>query len=96
MHLPRTGFSLLEVMVASAILVTLLSMAGNSLDMGVRLQDRIALQSDLNNKANTVLNKLALDLRNAKGGATLVVPTDSAQLGMNPVTFTYTVPSGTV
>ncbi len=61
----RRGFTLLELIVASAIFVTILSIVFQSLDMGERMRERITIQNDLNNRANDVLNKLSLELRNA-------------------------------
>ncbi len=92
MTTPRTGFSLLEVIAASAIFVTIMTLVTESLDMGTRMNERIGMQSDLNNRANSVLNKIALELREAKGDSTLVLPTGAAALA-NVVTYKYTVPN---
>ncbi len=67
----RTAFSLLEVFIATAMLALIITMVSQSLDMGVRFRERVELQNDLNNRANDLLNKLSIELRNVKSDATL-------------------------
>ncbi len=91
----RAAVSLVEVIIASAIFGTMMLMVSQSVDMGNRMRERIALQNDLTNRANDVLNKIALQLRDVKndGGAaaTLKLP-DTANSTATRIVYSYTLP----
>jgi len=82
----RRGFTLMEVMISLCILSSVMVIVTMSLDSSTRLSDRITRQTDINNRANEVLNKLALQLRLAYGGADV---TYSLELpGATPTDYT--------
>lgn len=67
MHPQRTsGFTLIELMISISILSLVMLVVSMSLDSGVRLSDRVTRQTDINNRANGVLNQLAMQLRMSK------------------------------
>jgi prepilin-type N-terminal cleavage/methylation domain-containing protein len=68
----RSGFTLLEVMITTTILATVMFLTSQSIQNGTRLNERITLQTDLNNQANAVLNALALELRTVSDDTTLL------------------------
>ena len=71
----RSAFTLLETIIAMAITGTILTLVATSLDVGSRFNERVTLQTDLSNRANEVLNRLALELRNARAdSASLLLP----------------------
>jgi prepilin-type N-terminal cleavage/methylation domain-containing protein len=90
MH-PRSAFTLLEVMIASAILGTILFLTTQAIDTGSRLNERITLQTDLNNKANAVLNDLALELRTAESNST---SSTSLKIPLSPNVYEFKPSSG--
>ncbi len=96
MHLPRTlqrisGFTLMEMLISLALLSMVMVIVSMSLDTSTRFNDRFSRQTDINNRANDVLNKLAMQLRLAAAGAT---PATSLELpGAYPVGFTAKDPS---
>jgi prepilin-type N-terminal cleavage/methylation domain-containing protein len=68
--LPRTGFTLIELMISITILSIVMMVVAMSLDSATQLTDRVSRQVDINNRANDVLNKLAMQLRMASAGNT--------------------------
>ncbi|MBA3937929.1 MAG: prepilin-type N-terminal cleavage/methylation domain-containing protein [Planctomycetes bacterium] len=64
-HAIRRGFTLLEVTVATGLLSMIMLVVAQSLDVGSRLSERVTRQTDLDNRANDVLNTIALELRTA-------------------------------
>lgn len=62
---PRSAFTLMELMISISILSMVMMVVSMSLDSGVKLNDRVTRQTDINNRANGVLNQLALQLRMA-------------------------------
>lgn len=66
----KSGFTLMELMISISILSMIMMIVTMSLDSGTRLNDRVTRQTDINNRANGVLNKLALQLRMASAGNT--------------------------
>jgi prepilin-type N-terminal cleavage/methylation domain-containing protein len=64
------GFTLIELMISITILSLVMMVVAMSLDSATKLTDRVSRQSDINNRANDVLNKLALQLRMASAGST--------------------------
>jgi prepilin-type N-terminal cleavage/methylation domain-containing protein len=64
------GFTLIELMISITILSSIMMVVAMSLDSATKLTDRVSRQSDINNRANDVLNKLALQLRMAAAGST--------------------------
>jgi prepilin-type N-terminal cleavage/methylation domain-containing protein len=95
MH-PRSAFTLLEVMIASAILGTILFLTTQAIDTGSRLNERITLQTDLNNKANAVLNDLALELRTAESNSTATSSLKIPLSTTSPNTYRYKPSKGIV
>ncbi|MBA2481832.1 MAG: prepilin-type N-terminal cleavage/methylation domain-containing protein [Planctomycetes bacterium] len=97
MHV-RSAFTLVEVMISSAILGTILFLTTQSIDTGSRLNERITLQTDLNNKANAVLNDLALELRTAESNdPTIGSGTSSLKIPLSagfPNTYEYKPSNG--
>lgn len=92
----RSAFTLLETIIAMAITGTILTLVATSLDVGSRFNERVSLQTDLGNRANQVLNRLALELRNARAdSASLLLP--ASQSG-SPTTgedvYSYFVSTG--
>jgi prepilin-type N-terminal cleavage/methylation domain-containing protein len=67
---PVHGFTLIELLISMGILGLVMTIVTMSLDSGTRLNDRVTRQTDINNRANEVLNKLAMQLRLASAGAT--------------------------
>ena len=63
------GFTLIELMISITILSLVMMVVAMSLDSATKLTDRVTRQSDINNRANDVLNKLALQLRMAAAGS---------------------------
>jgi prepilin-type N-terminal cleavage/methylation domain-containing protein len=61
----RAGFTLLEIMIATMMLALLIAAAGTALDQGERMSERIALENELTDKVNRILNDLAMELRTA-------------------------------
>ncbi len=61
----RHGFTLIELVISISILSLVMLVVSMSLDSGVRLNDRVIRQTDINNRANGVLNQLAMQLRMA-------------------------------
>lgn len=66
---PRIGFTLIELMISITILSMVMMVVAMSLDSATKLTDRVSRQSDINNRANDVLNKLAMQLRMASAGS---------------------------
>lgn len=64
------GFTLMELLISMGILGSVMTIVTMSLDSGTRLNDRVSRQTDINNRANDVLNKLAMQLRLAAAGST--------------------------
>jgi prepilin-type N-terminal cleavage/methylation domain-containing protein len=64
----RHAFTLLELMMSITILSMVMMLTTQSLDMGSKLNDRVTRQTDINNRANDVLNRLAMQLRMASAG----------------------------
>jgi prepilin-type N-terminal cleavage/methylation domain-containing protein len=79
-RLRTQGFTLMELMISLALLGTVMVIVTMSLDTSMRFNDRFSRQTDINNRANDVLNKLAMQLRLA-AGASLELP------GAYPVGF---------
>jgi prepilin-type N-terminal cleavage/methylation domain-containing protein len=69
-HPARLGFTLLELIISVAVLGTVMTIVTQSLDSGARLNDRVTRQTDINNRANDVVNKLSMQLRQASAGST--------------------------
>ena len=63
--LRRHAISLVEVVIAVSIFGLMMSMVGQSLVMGVKLQDNVGTASTLDDEANRVLQKIAGYLRTA-------------------------------
>lgn len=90
----RCGFSLLEVMVAIAILGISTAVITQSLSAGTAMTQQVSLQTDINDRANSVLNQLALELRTASGASTqLKIPNASASTPTIAV-YSYAVSTG--
>lgn len=71
MRLARNAaFTLIEVLISLSLLSVVMVIVTQSLDTSMRFNDRFTRQTDINNRANDVLNKLALQLRMASAGAT--------------------------
>ena len=66
---PHIGFTLIELMISITILSMVMMVVAMSLDSATKLTDRVSRQVDINNRANDVLNKLALQLRMASAGS---------------------------
>ena len=82
----RHAFTLLELIIAVTILGLVMVMVTTSLDSSTRFNDRFSRQTDINNRANDVLNKLAMQLRLAAAGST---PATSLELpGAYPLGYT--------
>lgn len=87
----RSAFTLLEIMIAMTILGLVMLMVTTSLDSSTRFNDRFSRQTDINNRANDVLNKLAMQLRMASAGST---PATSLELpGAYPLGYTPANPA---
>lgn len=85
------GFTLMELLISMALLSMVMVIVTMSLDTGNRFNDRFSRQTDINNRANDVLNKLSMQLRMAAAGAT---PATSLELpGAYPVGFQPKDPS---
>jgi type II secretory pathway pseudopilin PulG len=85
------AFTLMELLISMALLSMVMVIVTMSLDSGTRFNDRFSRQTDINNRANDVLNKLAMQLRMAAAGAT---PATSLELpGAYPVGFQAKDPS---
>ncbi len=67
---PHIGFTLIELMISITILSLVMMVVAMSLDSATQLTDRVSRQVDINNRANDVLNKLAMQLRMASAGKT--------------------------
>lgn len=65
-----SGFTLIELMISISILSMIMVIVTMSLDSGTKLNDRVTRQTDINNRANGVLNQLAMQLRMASAGST--------------------------
>lgn len=61
----RHGLTLLEVLIATTVFGILMMVVSQSLDAGSRFNERVTRQTDLDNRANDVLNQIALELRTA-------------------------------
>lgn len=70
----RSAFTILETMIATGMLAGVMLMVTQSLDSGTQLNDRVSRTSDLNGRANDVINQLALQLRLAGAGNPTTVP----------------------
>jgi prepilin-type N-terminal cleavage/methylation domain-containing protein len=88
---PRAAFTLMELMISISILSLIMLVVTMSLDSGTRLNDRVTRQSDINNRANDVLNKLAMQLRMASAGATAATSLELP--GAYPIGFTPADPA---
>ena len=66
---PHSGFTLIELMISITILSSVMMVVAMSLDSATKLTDRVSRQVDINNRANDVLNKLAMQLRMASAGS---------------------------
>ncbi len=66
----RHAFTLMELIISISILSLIMLLTIQSLDMGMKMNDRTTRQTDINDKANDILNKLALQLRLASAGST--------------------------
>ncbi len=64
--LHNPGFTLMELLISISIFSMITLVVGMSLQSGVLLNDRVMRQTDINNRANGVLNQLAMQLRMAK------------------------------
>jgi len=81
----RRAFTLIELLISMSLLSVVMVIVTMSLDTSMRFNDRFTRQTDINNRANDVLNKLAMQLRMAAAGAT---PATSLELpGAYPVGF---------
>ncbi len=58
----------MELLISLALLSTVMVIVTMSLDTSSRFNDRFSRQTDINNRANDVLNKLAMQLRMAAAG----------------------------
>lgn len=74
MNPTRNAFTLLETIVATAMLAAVMLVVTQSLDSGTQLNDRVSRQIDLNSRANDVINQLSLQLRLAAAGNPSAVP----------------------
>src|SRR4051812_43156731 len=63
--IPARAFTLLELMISITLLSTVMMVVSMSLHSGIMLNDRVTRQTDINNRANGVLNQLAMQLRMA-------------------------------
>jgi prepilin-type N-terminal cleavage/methylation domain-containing protein len=81
----RNGFTLLEVMVTSTILVGILLVISESASSGSRVTDSLNARSDVVNQTNDVVNKLSLELRYASVSSFAKTSTEDAD------TYTYKV-----
>lgn len=87
----RSAFTLLEMIIALAILSLVMLAVTTSLDSSTRFNDRFTRQTDINNRTNDILNKLAMQLRMASAGAT---PATSLELpGAYPLGYTPADPT---
>jgi type II secretory pathway pseudopilin PulG len=94
---PRNrAFTLLETIVATAMLGMVMLMVTQSLDSSTQLNDRTTRIADLNSHANDAINQLSLQLRLAAAGKPTAVPAvPTMQLpGPYPANFTPADPSG--
>jgi prepilin-type N-terminal cleavage/methylation domain-containing protein len=96
----RSAFTLMELMISISILSMLMLLVAQSLEMSTKLNDRVTRQTDINNQANDVVNKLSLQLRQANA-ATITIPgtfplqfTPSASGSSNVVAYSYSVTNG--
>lgn len=64
-HARSTAFTLIELLISLGILGSVMVIVTMSLDTSSRFTDRFSRQTEINNKANSVLNKLAMQLRMA-------------------------------
>lgn len=96
MNPTRTAFTLLETIVATAMLAAVMLVVTQSLDSGTQLNDRTSRQIDLNSRANDVINQLSLQLRLAAAGNPSAVPAVPAMHlpGGYPANYTPMDPSG--
>ena len=63
----NAAFTLIEVLISLSLLSVVMIIVTQSLDTSMRFNDRFTRQTDINNRANDVLNKLAMQLRMASG-----------------------------
>ena len=63
--LSRVGSSLLEMMIALAVLSTVTAVVTQSISMGVVMQEQVRTEADLVDQANVVVKKIAFQLRSA-------------------------------
>jgi prepilin-type N-terminal cleavage/methylation domain-containing protein len=89
----RQAFTLMELMMSITILSMVMMLTTQSLDMGSKLNDRVTRQTDINNRANDVLNRLAMQLRMASAGNTTATSLELP--GTYPVGFVADDPSKT-
>lgn len=68
--LRSTAFTLIELMISISLLGMVMVIVTMSLDTSSRFNDRFSRQTDINNRANDVLNKVAMQLRLASTGST--------------------------
>ena len=67
----RNAFTLIEMLISLSLLSVVMIIVTQSLDTSMRFNDRFTRQTDINNRANDVLNKLSMQLRLASGGDAL-------------------------
>lgn len=82
----QQAFTLIELLISISLLSMVMVIVTMSLDTGNRFNDRFSRQTDINNRANDVLNKLAMQLRLAAAGATSATSLELP--GAYPVGFT--------
>jgi prepilin-type N-terminal cleavage/methylation domain-containing protein len=75
------GFTLIELMISITILSLVMMVVAMSLDSATKLTDRVSRQTDINNRANDVLNKLSMKLRMASGKSTSLLLPGSTPIG---------------
>lgn len=66
----QQAFTLIELLISISLLSMVMVIVSLSLDTSTRFNDRFSRQTDINNRANDVLNKLAMQLRMASAGKT--------------------------
>ncbi len=104
---PRGGFTLLEAIIVGVVLAMVVLIAAQSLESGSRLNERISIEADLQQRADDVLGALSLELRTAStsmhgGGADLVVGPDAPAASASSVrtetdvgaTYDYRISTG--
>jgi len=86
---PRRAFSIIETVVAVAVASILMMMVAQSVVSGQQTSDSVSLKADAVNRANDVVNNLALELRYADTNLVSTTSVDG-----NRVTYSYRVATG--